>query len=101
MPKGGYKAITVKAEVYEELEKMRRELGLMSVPEVVEYLVRFYRSGSMATQATSASPAPASPATNDTGELTVKFSDVMRLINAIVEYEKAKERTREYLRSLG
>ena len=99
MPKSGYVVVTVRSDVVEELEKIRDELKLRSISETVAHLVRLYRSGSI----TSASPAPASPpespAPVSPGEPVVKFSDVMRLVNAIVEYEKAKERTREFLRN--
>ncbi len=98
VPRGGYKSVSIREDVFTELENIRKELGLRSVSEVVAHLVRLYRSGSI----TSASPAPASPpespAPVSPGERVVKFSDVMRLVNAIVEYEKAKKRTQEFLR---
>ena len=39
MPKGKYRGITVKAEVYHQLEELRGRLGLRSVADVVEHLL--------------------------------------------------------------
>ena len=39
MPKGKYRGITVKAEVYHKLDELRGRLGLRSVPGVVEHLL--------------------------------------------------------------
>lgn len=38
MPTEDYRGISVKAEVYEKLEKLRARFGLRSIAEVVDYL---------------------------------------------------------------
>jgi predicted CopG family antitoxin len=39
MPKGRYRGISVRAEVYRDLEELRGRLGLRSVADVVEHLL--------------------------------------------------------------